>query len=100
MTAGESTTLNVASAFSDPDGDALSYTAVSSNAGVASVMLSATNLTMAAVSAGTATVTVTARDPAGLSAGATVNVTVTEPNRPPVAALPVAPPRRPRRVTP
>ncbi len=93
MTAGESATVNVASAFSDPDGDALTYTAISSNAGVASVALSGTNVTITAVSAGTATVTVTARDPAGLSAAASANVTVVEPNRPPVAAVPVVSPQ-------
>ncbi len=93
MTAGESATVNVASAFSDPDGDALTYAAISSNAGVASVALSGTNVTITAVSAGTAMVTVTARDPAGLSAAASANVTVVEPNRPPVAAVPVVSPQ-------
>lgn len=93
MTAGESVTVNVAAAFSDPDGDALTYTAISSNAGVASAALSGTSLTVTAVSAGTATVTVTARDPAGLSAAASANITVMEPNRAPVPAMAVAPPQ-------
>ncbi len=68
-----------------PDGDALTYTANSSNAGVASVALSGTSLAITAESAGTAMVPVTARDPTGLSASASANVTVVEPNRPPVA---------------
>lgn len=91
MTAGESATVSVGGVFSDPDGDALTLTAISSNAGVASVALSGTNLTVTAVAAGSATVTVTARDPAGLSVAASGNVTVMEPNRAPVPAVPVAP---------
>ncbi len=91
MTAGESVTVSVGGLFSDPDGDALTFTAISSNAGVASVSLSGGNLTITAVAAGSATVTVTARDPAGLSTAASANVTVMEPNRPPVPAMPVAP---------
>lgn len=91
MTAGESVTVGVGGLFSDPDGDALTFTAISSNAGVASVALSGTNLTITAVAAGSATVTVTARDPAGLSTAASANVTVMEPNRAPVPAMPVAP---------
>ena len=91
MTAGESATVGVGGLFSDPDGDPLTFTAISSNAGVASVALSGTDLTITAVAAGSATVTVTARDPAGLSTAASANVTVMEPNRAPVPAVPVAP---------
>ena len=91
MTAGESVTVSVGGLFSDPDGDALTFTAISSNAGVASVTLSGTDLTITAVSAGSATVTVTARDPAGLSTAASANVTVMEPNRAPLPQVPVAP---------
>lgn len=91
MTAGETATVSVGGLFSDPDGDALTFTAISSNSSVASASLSGTNLTITAVAAGTATVTVTARDPAGLSVAASANVTVMEPNRAPVPAVPVAP---------
>lgn len=91
MTAGESATVSVGGLFSDPDGDALTFTAISSNAGVASVALSGTDLTITAVAAGSATVTVTARDPAGLSTAASTNVTVMEPNRAPLPQVPVAP---------
>ena len=93
LTVGESTTVNAASLFSDPDGDALTYAATSANAGVAAVALSGSTVTITAVSAGTATVTVTARDSGGLSASLNANVTVEEPNRPPAALIPVAPPQ-------
>ena len=92
MTVGESVPVNVASLFSDPDGDALTYTAISSAPPTASVALSGSTATVTAVGAGTATITVTALDPGGLSAAVGGNVTVVEPNRPPAAVLPVAPP--------
>ena len=93
MTVGESVPVNVASLFNDPDGDALTYTAISSAPATASVALSGSTATVTAVGAGTATITVTARDPGGLSAAVGGNVTVVEPNRPPTAVLPVAPPQ-------
>ena len=93
MTVGESVTVNAASLFTDPDGDALTYSAISSAPGTAGVALSGTNVTVTAAGAGTATITVTARDPGGLSAAASGNVTVVEPNRAPAAILPVAPPQ-------
>ena len=65
LTVGESVTVNAASLFTDPDGDALTYAVMSSAPGTASVALSGTTLTVTAVSAGTATITVTARDPRG-----------------------------------
>ena len=80
---GESVTVNVASAFSDQDGDALTYAATSSAPGVASVAVSGADVTVTGVSAGTASVTVTASDPDGLSAEQAFEVTV--PNRAPVA---------------
>ena len=80
---GETLTVSVASVFSDPDADALTYSAASSAPGVASVTVSGTDVTVTGVSAGTASVTVTASDPGGLSARQTFEVTV--PNRGPVA---------------
>ena len=79
---GESVTVSVASAFSDPDGDALTYAAASSAPGVVSVAVSGSDVTVTGVSAGAATVTVTASDPEGLSAQLSFEVTV--PNRPPL----------------
>ncbi|MDE2882055.1 MAG: Ig-like domain-containing protein, partial [Acidobacteriota bacterium] len=82
--AGASVTLDLAGHFSDPDGDALSYTAESSAPDVATVAVSGASLTITGVSGGTATVTVTASDPGGLSAQQAFEATV--PNRAPVAA--------------
>ena len=78
---GETVVLSVASAFSDPDGDGLTYAVTSSAPSVASVTVSGVNVTVTGVSAGTANVTLTASDPSGLSAQQAFQVTV--PNRPP-----------------
>ena len=83
--AGQTVTLDVASYFRDPDGGPLTYTAASSAAGVVSVSLSGRTLTMVGVADGTATVTVTARDPDGLTAAQGFQVTVETPNRAPEA---------------
>ena len=80
---GQTTTLDVASYFRDPDGDALGYAAATSAAGVVSVSMSGSVLTMVGVADGTATVTVTASDPGGLTAAQSVSVTVQTPNRAP-----------------
>ena len=82
---GQSATLEVSAYFRDPDGGALTYTAASSAAGVLSVSLSGSTLTMVGVADGTATVTVTARDPGGLTAAQGFQVTVETPNRAPQA---------------
>ncbi|MDE2942979.1 MAG: hypothetical protein OXT63_02075, partial [Gemmatimonadota bacterium] len=76
---GESRTVDVSGAFSDPDGDALTYTAVSSKAGVASVAVSGTVVTVIAVGAGDADVTAIATDGGGLSATQMLAVSVREP---------------------
>lgn len=81
INAGESTTVNVC--FTDENGDALSYSASSSNPTVATVAISGTTLTITAVAPGNATVSVTAADPGGLTATASVSVMV--PNRAPRA---------------
>ncbi|MDE2783318.1 MAG: hypothetical protein OXK77_10210 [Gemmatimonadota bacterium] len=79
--AGETITLDLSSYFSDPDGDALTYSATSSNAGVVSASVSGSTLAIAGLAKGTAQVTVTATDPVGLTATQTFEAAV--PNRPP-----------------
>ena len=80
---GESFETALAGHFSDPDGDALTYAATSSDSSIAGVSVSGGTLRVAGVSQGDATVTVTASDPGGLSATQTFSVTV--PNRAPEA---------------
>ena len=83
---GEPATIGVSANFSDPDGDALTYSAVSSATGVATASVSGSNVTITPVAEGSATVTVTATDPDGLSANQTIAVSVQGPaNQAPVA---------------
>ena len=82
----------VSGAFRDPDGDALTYTAVSSSPSVASVVVNGGAVTVTPVAVGTATVTVTAVDSGGLSVTLSFAVRVTPPpNRPPEPAAPLGP---------
>ena len=76
LTTGQTATVDVASYFRDPDGDALSYTAASSNAAIATATMSGTSVEVVAVSAGFTTVTVTATDPGRLSTTSSFDVTV------------------------
>ena len=66
--------------FSDPDGDQLSYAVVSSNESVAGAVISDPGpiATVQAQGGGTATITVTARDPGGLTATQRFRVTVND----------------------
>ena len=82
---GESVSVNVAGNFTDPDGNTLSFAAASSDDAVATASVSGSNVTIEGVSAGTATVTVTASDPGGLSATQSISVTVEAANQAPVA---------------
>ncbi|MCY4509470.1 MAG: M12 family metallo-peptidase, partial [Acidobacteria bacterium] len=63
--------------FTDPDDDALTYAATSSRGGTVTALVSDDTLWLAPGAPGTATVTVTARDPDGLSADQSVAVTTT-----------------------
>ena len=72
---GASATFDLDDYFSDPDSDVLGYLAGSSS-GAVNATVSGSTLTLAPVSAGSATVTVTARDPSGASVLQSVAVTV------------------------
>ncbi len=76
--------LNAAPFFTDPDGDALVYAAVTSDPGVATVAVTGAIVTVSAVARGTATVTVTATDTEGSEASQSFAATV--PNRAPLPA--------------
>ena len=80
---GHTATVDLSAHFNDPDGDTLLYTAVTSDAGVATASVSGSTLTVGGVAKGKATVTVTAHDPGGLSARQ--DFTATVPNRSPEA---------------
>ena len=82
---GESVSVNVAGNFTDPDGNTLSFAAASSDEAVATASVSGSNVTIEGVAAGSATVTVTASDPGGLSATQSISVTVEAVNQAPVA---------------
>ena len=78
---GDSATIDVAGYFADPDGDSLSYSVETSNAGTATPSVDGSQITVTAIAQGSATVSVTATDPGGLSATHSFGVTV--PNRAP-----------------
>ena len=68
--------VDVASHFTDPDGDALTYKASSSATSVATVRVAGSALTITPVGQGTATITVTVTDPAGETAMLSFSVRV------------------------
>ncbi len=81
---GEDALLDMQSYFTDPDGDTLTYDATSSNTHVATVSVAASTVTLLAMNRGSANITVTARDPAGLTATQSFRVTgERRPNRAP-----------------
>ena len=73
---GAQVTVDVSGAFSDPDGDALGYEATPDASSVATTSVSGSDVTVAGVAPGSATITVTATDPGGLGATQTFEVTV------------------------
>ena len=76
MAGGSAKSVEVMPYFRDPDGDPLTYAAVSGDTGIVTARVSGSIITVAPVAAGTATVTITARDPDGLSATQAMAVSV------------------------
>ena len=67
LLAGNILEFDLARYFTDPDGDALTFTAASANVGVASVESVGSTLTITARAPGSTRVTVTVADPAGMA---------------------------------
>ena len=88
ITTGGSETLDASSHFGDPDNDDLTFSAQSSNTNKVTVSVSGSQVVVEGVARGTSTVTITAADPAGLSASTEFGVTVTKVNQPPVVSSP------------
>ena len=84
---GDAAEVDASEHFSDPDGDELTYAVESSRPSVATASISGSTVRVEAAAQGSATVTVTATDPEGLSAESSFEVTV--PNRAPVAGDPI-----------
>ena len=82
---GQTATVNLASYFTDPEGETLTYTATSSDTNYVTVSLSSAKLTISTANIGTAGVTVTATDPGGKFSGQTISVSVVSSNNAPVA---------------
>lgn len=76
MLVSDTVTVNLASYFTDPDNDRLTYTATVSNSSIATTTVAGNFLTVTGLAAGGAVVTVTARDPGGLSAQQQMGVDV------------------------
>ncbi|MCY3776505.1 MAG: hypothetical protein OXH11_11020 [Candidatus Aminicenantes bacterium] len=73
---GDTATVDLSPYFTDIDGDALSYSAISSDLGVASVSVSGEALTITGTGMGTAAVQITASDEGGASAKRSMMVRV------------------------
>ena len=82
LAAGDTASLDMAAHFTDPDGEALAYEAVPSAPSVVSARVSDSDVKIAALSRGTASIEITATDQGGLSASQSFLVTV--PNRAPL----------------
>ncbi|MCY3838860.1 MAG: carboxypeptidase regulatory-like domain-containing protein [Gammaproteobacteria bacterium] len=84
LSVGESVRVDVAQYFREPDDEALTYGATSSDAQVATVGVSASIVTVSGESSGQANVSVSAMDPHGATAEQSFTVTVDASDRAPV----------------
>ena len=80
-----SVSVDVSSYFSDPDGDALSYTFSSSDTNKLNASITGSTILFTGVDTGSVTITVTATDTGDLFASQTFSVVIGSQNRPPVA---------------
>ena len=76
---GNSVSIDAYNYFSDPEGDALTYTASSSDTAIATTSISGSWVSVSPLAKGTATITVTATDLGGLSADQTFSVLTDQP---------------------
>ena len=103
LTPGQWLSISLSSYFRDPEGNALSFSASTSNAAVATVAVSGNVVTITHAGTGTAIVNAVARDPGGLSVQQSITVAggsdqVTPAPAPPEAERPE--PVQPERATP
>lgn len=91
---GTPTEVEVTRYFQDPDNDPLTYSAESSDPGILSVRMSGATLTLSPVSAGEATITITASD-GGREATQAIAATVQEPEPPAEQQIENSPTRPP-----
>ncbi len=87
IASGDKVTLELSPHFDDPDGDPLTYTASATVPRVAMLTVQGNILEIVVGARGTTDVTVTARDPGGITASQSFLVMI--PNRPPVVLSPI-----------
>jgi len=87
QTSDDPFSVDLAAVFSDPDGDALSFSAASSDATTASVTLADGTATITPIASGETTLTLTADDERGGLTNESFTVTV---NTPPIVDTPIA----------
>ena len=83
LPAGDADTLDVSPYFRDPDGDSLVYAAATTDPDIAVASASGTIVTVTGVAPGRVTLTVTARDPGGLTTAQSASVIIGPSNHAP-----------------